>query len=67
LNDTLFDILDRLNIHIGAIEYIEEHSDQSLSHLLTSLVESMEKTTNMIQAKLTEQKPSVRDMIRAAS
>jgi hypothetical protein len=50
--------MDRMNMHIGAVGYIEDHSDQSLSHLLTALVDSMEKTSIMIQAKITEQNPS---------
>lgn len=61
------DIIDRMNIHIGALDYIEDHAPgQAMSHLLTTLRESMETTRTMLETSLHE-KPTVREMIQRAS
>lgn len=50
-----FDILDRINLHLNAVNWLEDHAPNDLGCVIGSLRESIENTAKMVEANLYDQ------------
>ncbi len=61
-SDMAMDLWDRMNHHIGAIEYIADKTkDEDLSANLCAISETMEKTKTMIKPIISIERPDFRE------